>query len=352
MNSAYSLPDLARIVGGTLRGPDDGRTIRGVNSVSDATPDEATWVTSAKYEGRLPESCAGVVLVASGFGPTPMPAIECLRVDRSVAALLGAFRGEECTAPPGIHPQARVDATAQVAGTASIGPFSVVAPRARIGKRTVVGPGVFIGPDVVLGEDCRLGPNVCVEQGCFLGNRVRVHACSVIGSEGFGYYFDGGKYHRVPHIGIVRVEDDVEIGACCCVDRAKFAATVVGAGTKIDNLVQVAHNVRIGEHGIIAGQTGLAGSATLGRYCVLGGRAGVLDNVSVGDRARFAGGATVATKDVPAEMTVSGYPAQDHRAELRAEASRRRLPELVEQVRELLRRVERLEASADDRKGR
>jgi UDP-3-O-[3-hydroxymyristoyl] glucosamine N-acyltransferase len=198
-----------------------------------------------------------------------------------------------------------------------------------------------------VGDDCLIWPNVVIRDGCVVGNRVVIHPGAVIGADGFGFYFDGGRHNKIPHIGGVIIEDDVEVGACTCIDRSKFGNTVIGRGTKIDNLVQVAHNARVGEHCVFAAHAGISGSTRIGNYCIFGGRAAATDNITLGDGVRLAGGLAVADKDLPPGITASGFPAQDHRQELRERAQVRRLPELARQLKELMARVKRLEESAD-----
>ena len=346
MAAPYTVDSIAQLVGGTVRG-DGSAVIDGVASVEEAVHTQATWVTSTKYASRLSESKAGVVLVPEGFSSTPMPAILCPRVDRSVALLLGAYAPPSAKVVAGIHPSAVIDTSAQIGADVSIAPNVVIEADVRIGDRCEIQPGVFIGRGSIVGDDCRLHANVVVRDGCVLGNRVTIQPCAVIGADGFGYYLDNGRHVRVPHIGGVRLEEDVEIGACTCVDRAKFGETVIGAGTKIDNQVQVGHNTRVGEHCVIAGQAGVSGSVRIGRYCTLGGAAGCIDNISIGDGASIAA-VSVATKDVPDGTVVSGTPAQEHARELRERASIRRLPAVMEQLKDLLARVQQLEATEHD----
>jgi UDP-3-O-[3-hydroxymyristoyl] glucosamine N-acyltransferase len=346
MSRTYTIKELSKIVGGTVRG-DDSTVIAGVASVSEARPDQATWVSNPRYAADLKASRAGVVLLPQGFSATPMAAIVCERVDRSVAGLLSAFAPPVPRPEPGIHPTAVVHGTARIGPDHAIGPHVVIDAEASLGAACTIHAGVFIGRGTKVGDDCVIWPNAVVRDGCIIGNRVTIHPNAVIGGDGLGFYFDEGRHHKVPHIGGVIVGDDTEIGACTCIDRAKFGYTIIGKGTKIDNLVQLAHNVRVGEHCIFAGQCGISGSVRIGDYCIFGGGAGVLDNITIGDGARFAGGTTVATKDIPAGAMVSGFPAQDHREELRERASVRRLPALAEQVKDLKARVERLEESAN-----
>ncbi len=347
MNRSYTVSQLAEAVGGKLRG-NGSATIRGVGDVSEAGPDQATWVSRGKYVERIAASRAGAVLVPEGFGETPMPAILCPNIERGVAALFAAFAPPVSRPAPGIHATAVIHPRARIGENPSIGPHVVIDEGVTMGDRCVIHAGVFIGRDTSVGEGCEFWPNVVIRDGCRIGSRVTIHSCSVIGADGFGYYFDQGRHNKIPHIGGVVIEDDVEIGACTCVDRSKFGATVIGQGTKIDNQVQVAHNVRIGRHGILVGQSGIAGSSRLGDSCVLGGRAVVLDNVAVGDRVTLAASA-IADKDIPPGLVLSGNPAQEHRDELRERAHLRRLPKLIEQLKDLTARVESLETSAHHR---
>lgn len=348
MSRTYTIGELSQIVDGSVRGDTRG-IITGVGDVSEAGPQQATWVTNPKYAAKLENSQAGVVLVPADFGPTPMPAILCGRVDRSVARLLGAFATPMSCPEHGVHPTAVVHETAEIGADSAIGPHVVIEADARIGTSCVIHAGVFIGHGTSVGSECVIWPGAVIRDGCVLGNRVTLHPNAVIGADGFGYYLEEGRHHKIPHIGGVILEDDVEVGACSCVDRAKFGNTVVGRGTKIDNLVQLAHNVRVGEHCVFVAQVGVAGSARIGNYCVFGGKSSVTENVTIGDGARLAAGCTLAAKDVAPGVTVSGWPARDHREELRDRASIHRLPALIGQVRDLLARVERLETSADHR---
>ncbi len=343
MSRTYTVGQLADLVGGTVRG-DASVVIRGVADVSEAGPGQATWVNREVYVEKLKDSRAGAVLVPTNFGDTPMPAILCAKIEPSVAKLLGAFATPVSKPEPGIHPTAVLHPSARIGPNLAIGPHVVIDAEVRIGASCVIHAGVFIGRGTTIGDECFLWPNVVIRDGCAVGHRVIIHSNSVIGADGFGYYFDEGRHNKVPHIGGVILEDDVEIGACTCVDRSKFGNTVVGAGTKIDNQVQIAHNVRIGRHCVLAGQSGLAGSVRTGDYCIFGARACSLDNVTLGDRVTVAGLA-VADKDIPAGLMVSGFPARDHREELRERALVRLLPKLAEQLKDLIHRVEQLEAS-------
>ena len=280
--------------------------------------------------------------------PVTSPGVgTCLLVvdqaDAAVSQVLALFAPPVPRPPEGVDAAARVDPTAVLAAGVRIGPFVSIGARTRIGRNSVVHAGVYIGDDGVVGEDCELFPNVVIRERCTLGNRVIIHANSTVGSDGFGYRWDGRKHAKVAQIGVVMIADDVEIGSNACIDRAKFSATVIGPGTKIDNLVQVAHNVRTGAHCLVVAQVGLAGSVTLGNGVVLGGQAAVRDHIKMGDGAMAAGCSGVA-EDVEAKDVVSGVPARPHRQQLREQGSVRRLPELAQQVRKLNEEMRALKA--------
>lgn len=345
MTTQCTLAELAKATGGTLRG--NGHvSIVGVAGIDQADPDQITWVSDSRYADKLTASRAGAVVVPTGFGDTPMPAILCDDVDAAVSILL------ERLAPPiwrpesGIHPTAVVSPSAKLGDQIAVGPYAVIGDNTVIGDRTAVHAHVAIGPDVGIGSDCLFWPHVTVRERCIIGSRVIVHPQAVIGSDGYGYRFADGRHNKIPQTGIVRIEDDVEIGACTCLDRAKVGETVIGQGTKIDNQVQIAHNVTVGPHCILAAQTGLAGTVVVGQYVVMGGAVAVRDHVTIGDGARVAGRAGP-MKDVPAGASVGGIPARDGRLWLRQQRSLDRLPQTQITVRELEKRVANLEAAAD-----
>ncbi len=236
--------------------------------------------------------------------------------------------------PFGIHPQACVHPTAQLGSRVSVGAFSVVEEGAVIGDGTVIFPQVYVGREVVIGKECLLYPQVVVLERCVVGNRVILQSGVVIGGDGFGYEWWEGKYHKIPHVGRVIIEDEVEIGANTTVDRATLGETRIGAGSKIDNLVMIAHNVFIGEKTIIVAQSGIAGSARIGDQVIMGGQAGVVDHGVVGKGARLAARAGVISEVKEGEM-VSGFPARNHREELRRQAFIDKLPEMWKKLRAL-----------------
>lgn len=250
------------------------------------------------------------------------------------------------TVPPGVHPSAIVDPSAQVSG-AAIGPHAVVGPHCVVNAGTQLHTGVVLGSHVRIGRECILWPNVVVREHCRLGDRVIIQANASIGSDGFGYLWRDEQHIKVPQVGIVVIEDDVEIGSGTCVDRAKSGVTRIGRGTKIDNLVQIGHNNEIGEKCLIIAQVGIAGSCQVGPGAVLCGQVGLIDHLTIGPGAVLTSQAG-AIADVPAHTTVGGMPAVEQRAFLRQHVAVRKLPDLLEQVRDLVRRIERIEQAAHD----
>ena len=247
----------------------------------------------------------------------------------------------------GVHPTAVVDPSAVLGDQVAIGPQVIVEAGARIGDRVVLHARVFVGAEVEIGPDSELWQHVVVRERCSLGARVIVHPNTTIGSDGYGYHFSGGRHVKIPQIGTIEIGDEVEIGANCAVDRAKFGVTRIGAGTKIDNLVQVAHNVEIGRACLIVAQCGIAGSARIGDGVVLGGQVGVADHVTVGDGAQV-GACSGVSKDVPAGKRMLGVPAQDIEKWVRDRSHVHRVPRLTGQLKDLTKRVECLEVSEDD----
>jgi len=351
MSKTYTVSQIAQAVAGQVRG-DASRTIAGISSVEAATPDQATWISQEALLKKLPQTRAGAVLVSLRWAdqvPAGTTAILVEQPSHAIIQVLALFE-EPPAITSGIHPTAVVDPTATLGRNVSIGPHAVVGPRAAIGDETILHAGVFIGQETRVGSRCVLWPNVVVRERCAIGNRVIIHPNSTIGADGFGYEFIDGRHVKVPQIGNVVIEDDVEIGANTCIDRAKFGSTTVRAGAKIDNQVQIAHNVEIGPGAILAAQVGIAGSAKIGAFSVLGGRAGATDHAKIGDHVVVAS-ASVVTGEVPDKARVAGVMAFDVQDWRRSQIALRRLPKLLEQVRELARRVAELESAKNDRKG-
>ena len=303
-------------------------------------------VASPAYARELARSAAVAVIVQrkvklpeGGAGDRAIFRVE--DVEAAVAAVLPLFAPTPQRPAGGVHATAIVANSAKLGAGCAVGPYVVVGQRCRIGANVDLHAGVIVGDDVTIGDDCQLHPNVVLRERVTLGRGVIIHAGSVIGSDGFGYRWDGRRHAKVPQIGSVIIEDEVEIGSCTTIDRAKFGATRIGVGTKIDNLVQIAHNVQVGPHCIIVGQTGIAGSTRLGAGVVLGGQTAVRDHIALGDASMAAARSAIAN-DVPPKTNVSGMPALPHRQSLREQAALRRLPELLVLVRKLQEEIEEL----------
>jgi UDP-3-O-[3-hydroxymyristoyl] glucosamine N-acyltransferase len=277
------------------------------------------------------------------------PQLIVKNVDAALIETLNVFAPKLKAASEGIDPTAKVGQNVKIAKGVSAGAGVVIDDGAAIGENSVIAGGCKIGENSKLGKNCRLDSNVVVYHNCTIGNNVIIQANSTIGSTGFGYSFIDGSHKLIPHNGGVVIEDFVEIGANCCVDRAKFGNTIIGAGTKIDNLVQIAHNVVIGKCCLIAGQVGISGSCKIGDGVVLAGQVGLVDNIEMGDGA-MVGAQSGVTRNVTAGEKIFGSPASEKTEALRIIGLTRRLPEMVESLKQLHKRIERLEAAKDDKK--
>jgi UDP-3-O-[3-hydroxymyristoyl] glucosamine N-acyltransferase len=334
--------EIAQRVGGTLTG-DGARVIRQVAILEDAGPDDLTWVGKPDVLPRLAKSAAGSALIPEGCPPQPGRTTIAVRdPDAALCIVLTALKPPVQPIPPGVNAAAQVAADAVVTG-ACIGPLVYVGPRAVIGPGTQLHPGAYVGEGCEIGRDCVLWPNVVLREFTTLGDRVVIHGNTTIGADGFGYHQRDGQHYKVPQIGRVVLEDDVEIGANTCIDRARSGVTRIGRGTKIDNLVQIGHNVRIGQHCIIVSQCGISGSTTLGDYVVLAGQVGLIDHLRIGNRVVVAAKSGVA-ESIPEGRVYRGIPATDYQDYARQAVGIRRLPKIMEQMKALEKRVAQLES--------
>lgn len=336
------LSELAELVGGEIKGQGSA-LITGAAPLGEAGPGDVSFVSGKKHAGLLSRTRASAVVVRdAGEAPDGLNLILAGNPELAFARILGVLRPQAVPAP-GVHPRAEVHPGAKLGSSVSAQAFSVVEDGARVGDRTVLFPGVYVGKGAEIGPDCVIYPGVAIREGCKIGARVIIHCNSVVGSDGFGYARDKARYVKMPQTGIVRIGDDVEIGACVAIDRATMGETVIGRGTKIDNLVQVAHNVRVGEDTIIVAQAGIAGSSRVGSRVQIGGQSGVNGHISIGDDTGIGARSGVA-QDVPPRSVYTGYPAIPHTEWLRAQNLYSRLPELRKKISELEKRIAGLEA--------
>ncbi len=327
-----SLHTIEQQIGGEIAGDPDA-VISGVNALTEAVEGDITFAEKARYVDQVRTSPAAAIVVGEDFPDTPGKNLLRVAEPRTAFVQIMKLFYDEPDHPEGVHPSAVVADDAILAQGVSIGACAVVCASARIGRGTIVESGVHIGRGAEIGEDCRIGPNAALMHGVRLGNRVTVHGCAVIGGDGFGYVWAGDHHLKIPQMGTVQIDDDVEIGCNSCIDRATLSVTRVRRGTKIDNQVQVGHNSDVGEDVIIVGQAGLSGNVTVGNRAMIGGKAGVADHLTVAEGARI-GGATAVSKDVGAGETVWGFPSRPHTRVLREMASLTRLPRLVRQFRD------------------
>jgi UDP-3-O-[3-hydroxymyristoyl] glucosamine N-acyltransferase len=334
-----TLDDLARLVGGTVTG--DGRTvIRSVNGIKEAGPGDITFLANSKYAPLLGSTRASAVIVAAGT-PAAIPTLSVRNPDLAFGQVAEHLSGSAWRPAPGVHPAAVVAKTATLGKNVSIGAGSVVEDNAAIGDNSVLYPQVYVGRETTVGPDALIYPQVVVREKCQIGARVILHSGTVIGSDGFGYATDKGVHHKIPQVGIVVVEDDVELGANVTVDRARFGRTVIGRGTKIDNLVQIGHNVVLGRGCLLVSQAGIAGSTRVGNYVVMAGQAGLIGHLDVGDGAIITAQSGV-TKDVPPGGVMSGSPSSDRRTHLKELAALSKLPDALQEIRKLRQEIEEL----------
>ncbi|MFB3150557.1 MAG: UDP-3-O-(3-hydroxymyristoyl)glucosamine N-acyltransferase [Alphaproteobacteria bacterium] len=336
-----SLGTIQQRIGGEITG-DPGAVMTGVNGLGEAAEGDITFAEKARYVEAVRASSAGAIVVGEDFPDLPGRNLLRIREPRTAFVRVMSLFYREEDHPAGVHPSAVVAAGAELGEGVSIGACAVIGEGTRIGRGSVVSAGAHIGRGASIGEDCRIGPNAAVMHGVRLGDRVRVHGCAVIGGDGFGYVWADGHHLKIPQMGTVEIEDDVEIGCNSCVDRATLAVTRVRRGTKIDNQVHIGHNCEIGEDVIITGQVGLSGDVRIGDRAMFGGQACVAEHITIGEDARI-GGASVVTKDVQAGETIWGFPSRPMAKVLREMASVARLPRLLARFRDFASRLAGLE---------
>ncbi len=338
-----TLKEIAQYLGGELHGPEE-LEITGPGKIETARKGEITFLANLKYKHYLSETAASAIIIDASLQgeKVPLPHIVVSDAYVGFVQVLRLFDQPQYTYLEGISEQAWIAKTAQVASSARIGPFAYIGPGAKIGERTVIYPGVVILKEVIVGEDCIFYPNVSVREFCQIGNRVILQNGCVIGSDGFGFAPHNDQYLKIPQMGNVIIEDDVEIGANTTVDRATVGSTVIKKGTKLDNLVQIAHNVTLGEHTVMAAQSGIAGSTEVGHHVSIGGQVGVAGHIRVADRSMIAAQSGV-SKTIKEAGIFWGTPAIPITQQKRIDVSLRKLPDLIKRVHELEKALVELE---------
>ncbi len=334
------LEDIARTLNAEFRG-DPELDIKGVAGLEDAGGGDVAFLSGRKHLKAASGSAASCILVGEFQDELKQAQIKVPDPHRAFGELLERMHPRRRPGP-GVSPEAHIDKGASIGEGASVGAGAVISDGASVGARSIIYPCAYVGYDVSIGEDTVIYPNVSIMDGVSIGSRVIVHAGAVIGSDGFGYLQRDGAHVKVPQVGSVRVEDDVEIGACVCIDRATTGETVIGAGTKLDNLVQVAHNVKLGRHVVFAGQSGVAGSTTVGDNVMAGGQVAISDHVDI-----EAGTMIAAKSGVHKSLKkgiYAGTPVIAHRDFLRSAPLVGRLPELFKRLKEIERKLD-----ADDK---
>jgi len=345
--AGFTLGELAEVLQARLEG-DPARVVVGVAPLESAGPDQISFLTDTRYHEAARASRAGAFLAPTDAAGLPAPTLRCAAPQQALIDLIRLFH-PPAPAPPGVDRTAVVAADARVDPGASVGPLCVIESRAVVGPGVRLHPLVHVGPGVEIGEGTVIYPHVSLRDGVRVGRRVVIHAGAVLGADGFGFAFDGSTHRKIPQVGGVLIEDDVEIGANTTIDRATFGDTIIRRGTKIDNLVQVGHNVEVGEHSLLVAQVGISGSSRLGKGVVLAGQVGVADHVTLGDGV-IAGAQAGIPSSLEAGEKVLGTPARPLLQAKRIMVAETRLPELLRQVRALQQRLDALTARLDDDK--
>ncbi len=335
-----TLKELAQLVEGRII-VDENVLISEISSLDEAKEGEITFLSNPKYRSRLNLTSAAAIIVPPEIKAASKPILLTKNPHLAYQKIIELFHPKSYQ-PKGIDPQALIGKGTEIGRDVSIYPLVFIGEDSKIGDRAVLYPLVFVGDRVVIGDDTLIYPNVTIREGCRIGKKVIIHSGSVIGSDGFGFAPDGSRYQKIPQLGVVQIDDDVEIGAGNTIDRATFGKTWIKRGTKTDNLVQIGHNVVIGEDTIIVGQVGISGSTEIGNHVTLAGQVGVAGHLKIGDGVTV-GAKSGVTKDIPGGQVVSGFPPLPHRDWLRSQKSIAHLPEMRKAVRELTEKIKELE---------
>ncbi|MBI5168938.1 MAG: UDP-3-O-(3-hydroxymyristoyl)glucosamine N-acyltransferase [Candidatus Eisenbacteria bacterium] len=341
-----TLAELAEELGGTVVG-DPATVVKGVAGIREAQSGDITFIANSRYDAYLHETKASAVICGRETRESTVPLLQVDNPYLAFQKVVKHFRPELYKPLAGVHPSAVVSPAATLGTNVSVGAHCVVEAGAKVGANTVLMPGCYVGVQAAIGDDCMIYPRVVIREECVIGDRCIIHPGAVIGADGFGFAFDSGRYHKVPQVGTVIVGNDVEIGANATIDRATTHATRIGDGTKIDNLVQIGHNVVTGQHCIVVAQVGISGSTELEDYVTIGGQAGVIGHVRLG-KGSMIGGQSGVTKSVPPGAKVSGYPAIALGIWRRMNAYIQRLPQLFDRTKQIEERLDRLEQNTQE----
>ena len=337
-----TLKEIAELLKGEVVG-DGNVVITGANGIKEAVAGDITFLANSKYSSLLYTTAASAIITSQDIQESSKPIIRTDNPSLAFAKIISLIIPDSSKHFKGIHSSVILGKNVRLGKDVALGPYVIIEDDVILGDNTVVYPGCFIGRESNIGEGTLIYSNVSIRERIILGKRVIIHGGTIIGSDGFGFVTVDGIHHKIPQVGTVEIGDDVEIGANVTIDRARFGKTIIGSGTKIDNLVQIAHNVVIGKNCLIVAQVGISGSTTLGNNVTLAGQAGLIGHVTIGDGAIVAAGAGVG-KSVPPNTMVSGWPARPFNTMQKVNACAQNLPKLFDLVKELKRRIEKLEA--------
>jgi len=345
----FTARQIAQYLGGAVDG-DGNATVNTFAKIEEGQPGALSFLSNSKYTHFLYSTKSSIVLVNKDFKPEQPVSATLVRVDNayeSLARLMSLYASMK-PGRTGISTLASVSDKATVGRNVYIGPFAVIEDGATVGDNTQIYPHVTVGEGAHIGDGCILYPHVTIYYGCRIGSRCILHAGSVIGADGFGFAPTSDGYDKIPQIGIVELEDDVEIGANTCIDRSTMGRTVIHKGVKLDNLIQVAHNVEIGENTVMSAQTGIAGSSKVGSWCMVGGQTGISGHISLGDHVNI-GAQSGILGNIKDGQTIMGYPAFDYKSFMRSSVIFRKLPEMNKELDALRKEVDELKAKLHEK---